>query len=236
MSVSDGGYGGYLHHGAGAPQPPIRVLICDDHQILAQGIASLLEDAGGIEVVAIVGNVADAIEQSMVTRPDVVLMDYELPDGDGVSAAAAIKRAVPDAKVVILTSFSDDSVLVRALEAGCSGFLTKHKSAREVERAVRLAAEGEALISPDMLVRLLPKLSRTEPERKVGADLTSRELEVLELLAEGLSGDAIASRLYLSRNTVRNHVQNLLPKLGAHSRLEAVSIATRAGLLDSSRR
>jgi len=159
-------------------------------------------------------------------------MDYELPDGDGVSAAAAIKRSVPDAKVVILTSFADDAVLVRALEAGCSGFLTKHKSAREVERAVRLAAEGEALISPDVLVRLLPKLSRSEPERKIGFDLTARELEVLGLLAEGLSGEAIATRLYLSPNTVRNHVQNLLPKLGAHSRLEAVSIAARAGLLD----
>jgi DNA-binding NarL/FixJ family response regulator len=215
---------------------PIRVVICDDHQILAQGIASLLEASGGIDVVGLVGTVADALARSVETRPDVVLMDYELPDGDGVTAAAAIKAEVPDAKVVILTSFSDDAVLVRALEAGCSGFLTKHKSAREVERAVRLAAEGEALISPDLLVRLLPKLSRSEPERKIGSDLTVRELEVLELLAEGLAGDAIASRLYLSPNTVRNHVQNLLPKLGAHSRLEAVSIATRAGLLDRSRR
>jgi two-component system response regulator DevR len=224
-----------MSEGAGREATGIRVVICDDHQILAQRIASLLESSGGIEVVGIVGTVADALEQAIATRPDVVLMDYELPDGDGVSAAAAIKKAVPDAKVVILTSFSDDTVLVRALEAGCSGFLTKHKSAREVERAVRLAAEGEALISPDMLVRLLPKLSRGVLERKVGADLTSRELEVLELQAEGLSGDAIASRLYLSPNTVRNHVQNLLPKLGAHSRLEAVSIATRAGLLDRSR-
>lgn len=231
MSVSSGGATDGI--GAGAS---IRVLICDDHQILAQGIASLLEGAGGISVVGIVGTVADALARSIETKPDVVLMDYELPDGDGVSAAAAIKAAIPDTKVVILTSFGDDTVLVRALEAGCSGFLTKHKSAREVERAVRLAAEGEALISPDVLVRLLPKLSRSETERKVGSDLTARELEVLELLAEGLSGDAIASRLYLSPNTVRNHVQNLLPKLGAHSRLEAVSIATRAGLLDRSRR
>jgi DNA-binding NarL/FixJ family response regulator len=231
MSV---GAGGETYDGGA--DASIRVVICDDHQILAQGIASLLEGAGGISVVGIVGTVADALATSVAMKPDVVLMDYELPDGDGVSAAAAIKASVPDAKVVILTSYSDDTVLVRALEAGCSGFLTKHKSAREVERAVRLAAEGEALISPDMLVRLLPKLSRTEPERKIGSDLTARELEVLELLAEGLSGDAIASRLYLSPNTVRNHVQNLLPKLGAHSRLEAVSIATRAGLLDHSRR
>jgi DNA-binding NarL/FixJ family response regulator len=222
--------------GGNGERAPIRVLVCDDHQILAQGIASLLEDAGGIKVVAIVGTVAEAKARAIETSPDVVLMDYELPDGDGVSAAAAIKHSVPSAKVVMLTSFNDDTVLVRALEAGCSGFLTKHKSAREVERAVRLAAEGEALISPDMLVRLLPKLSRSQPERKIGADLTSRELEVLALLAEGLSGDAIAARLYLSPNTVRNHVQNLLPKLGAHSRLEAVSIATRSGILAGTRR
>jgi two-component system, NarL family, response regulator DevR len=221
--VSDGSDGGAAD---------ISVLICDDHEILAQGLASLLEEAGGIRVLGIVGTVLGALERAAAERPDVVLMDYELPDGDGVGATAAIKARLPETKVVMLTSFSDDNVLIGAIEAGCSGFLTKHKSAREVVSAVRLAAAGEALISSDMLARLLPRLSRREPERRLGSDLTAREVEVLGLLAEGLSSEAIAGRLFLSQNTVRNHVQNLLAKLGAHSRLEAVSIAARSGLLD----
>lgn len=227
LRVGDGG-------GAGpdARVPEIAVLVCDDHQILAEGLASLLSGAGGVRVVGVVGTAAQAVERAAATRPDVVLMDYELPDGDGVSATAAIKAAVPEANVVMLTSFADESVLVGAIEAGCCGFLTKHKSARDVVAAVRLAAEGEALISPDMLVRLLPRLRRTTAERTFGSDLTSRETEVLGLLADGLSSEAIATRLYLSPNTVRNHVQNVLTKLGAHSRLEAVALAARAGLLD----
>jgi DNA-binding NarL/FixJ family response regulator len=210
----------------------VRVIVCDDHKILAEGLAALLGGAGGTNVVAVVGSVAEAVERSTALRPDVVLMDYELPDGNGVEATRAIKQAVPEANIVMLTSFSDESVLVGAIEAGCCGFLTKHKSAQDVVAAVRLAASGEALISPDMLVRLLPRLRRGTQEHKLGSDLTTREREVLGLLADGLSSEAIAGRLYLSANTVRNHVQAVLTKLGAHSRLEAVSVAARAGLLD----
>jgi two-component system response regulator DevR len=210
----------------------VKVLICDDHRILAEGMAALIDAAEGVRVVAVAGTVADAVDRATATRPDVVLMDYELPDGNGVAATAAIKEKVPEANVVMLTSFADESVLVGAIEAGCCGFLTKHKSAQDVLAAVRLAAEGEALISPDMLVRLLPRLRRNTQDQRVGSDLTAREREVLGLLADGLSSEAIASRLYLSANTVRNHVQNVLTKLGAHSRLEAVSLAVRAGILD----
>ena len=219
-------------HGEDAGQAAdVRVLVCDDHRILAEGLAALLDGAGGTKVVAIVGTVADAVQRSTALRPDVVLMDYELPDGNGVEATVAIKSAVPEANVVMLTSFADESVLVGAIEAGCCGFLTKHKSAQDVVSAVRLAAAGEAWISPDRLVRRLPRLRRSTKAHQLGSDLTAREREVLALLADGLSSEAIASRLYLSANTVRNHVQSLLTKLGAHSRLEAVSIAARAGLL-----
>jgi two-component system, NarL family, response regulator DevR len=210
----------------------VSVVVCDDHKILAEGLAALLAGAGGVKVAAVVGSVAEAVERCRALRPDVVLMDYELPDGNGVQATEAIKQAVPEANVVMLTSFADESVLVAAIEAGCCGFLTKHKSAQDVVTAVRLAAAGEALISPDMLVRLLPRLRRGGEERRIGSDLTAREREVLALLADGLSSEAIAGRLYLSANTVRNHVQSVLTKLGAHSRLEAVSIAARAGLLE----
>jgi DNA-binding NarL/FixJ family response regulator len=157
-------------------------------------------------------------------------MDYELPDGDGVSAARAIKAVVPDTHVVLLTSNADEDVLVAAIEAGAAGFVTKHKPAAEVTAAIRAAAGGEMLVSSDMLARLLPRMNRAA-ERKGAYDLTARELEVLELLAEGTPNHELGARMGISRNTVRNHVQNLLTKLGVHSRLEAVALATREGLL-----
>lgn len=188
--------------------------------------------ADGLEIVGVVGRVADAVQTAVNRRPDVVLMDYELPDGDGVSATRAIKAALPDTKVVLLTSNADEDVLVAALEAGASGYVTKHKPAAEVTAAVRAVANGEMLVSSDMLARLLPRMNRAAPARY---DLTARELEVLELLAAGTPNIELAQRMGISRNTVRNHVQNLLTKLGVHSRLEAVALANREGLLRARR-
>jgi DNA-binding NarL/FixJ family response regulator len=212
---------------------PVRVLLCDDHQVFSEALASLLS-ADGLEVVDVVGRVADGVPAAIAQRPDVVLMDYELPDGDGVSACRAIKAVVPEAKVVLLTSNADEDVLVAAIEAGASGFVTKHKPAAEVMAAIRAAAGGEMLVSSDMLARLLPRMNRQD-RKGAGYDLTSRELEVLQLLAEGTPNHELAARMGISRNTVRNHVQNLLTKLGVHSRLEAVALATREGLLRTRR-
>lgn len=214
------------------PGPRIRVIICDDHQVVAQGLAMILRAEPDMEVVGVAGTVAEVRAMAVASRPDVVLMDYALPDGDGVSATAAIRASQPDVKVVMLTSFVDEEVLVRAIEAGCSGYVTKHKGAEELTTAVRLAADGEALVSPDMLARLLPRLRRSH--HGLGWDLTAREREVLDLLAVGESKEDIARRLFLSTNTVRNHIQNILTKLGAHSRLEAVATAAREGLLHRS--
>ena len=211
------------------PEERIRVLVCDDHRVVAEGLAMLLEAQPDIEVVGVTGTVAGVCELAASLRPDVVLMDYALPDGDGVAATAAIKAARPEVKVVMLTSFVDVDVLVAAIDAGCAGFVTKHKAADELTTAVRLAAAGEALVSPDMMARLLPRLRPSY--HGVGSDLTPREREVLGLLAQGQSKEAIAQRLFLSANTVRNHIQNILGKLGAHSRLEAVATATREGLI-----
>lgn len=210
---------------------PVRLLLCDDHQVFAEALAGLMA-ADGLEIVGVVGRVTDAVQTAINRRPDVVLMDYELPDGDGVSATRAIKAALPDTKVVLLTSNADEDVLVAALEAGASGYVTKHKPATEVTAAVRAAAGGEMLVSSDMLARLLPRLNRPAP---TGYDLTARELEVLELLAAGTPNTELAQRMGISRNTVRNHVQNLLTKLGVHSRLEAVALANREGLLRTRR-
>ena len=207
----------------------IRVLICDDHHVVAQGLAMVMDAEPDIEVVGVAGSVAEVRQMVVSRRPQVVLMDYGLPDGDGVSATAAIKASQPDVQVIMLTSYVDEDILVAAIQAGCTGYVTKHKGAEELTAAVRLAAEGEALVSPDMLALLLPRLRRGN--HGLGWDLTPRERQVLDLLALGESKEAIARRLFLSTNTVRNHIQNILTKLGAHSRLEAVAAAAREGLL-----
>jgi DNA-binding NarL/FixJ family response regulator len=155
-------------------------------------------------------------------------MDYRLPDGDGAHTAGAIKERVPEAQIVMLTASADEPVLVEAIDAGCSGFITKDRALDEVTSAVRAAAAGEALISPAMLAHLLPRLrggTRSGP----GSTLTQREMQVLELMAHGMSNQEIAAQLVLALNTVRNHVQSLLGKLGAHSKLEAVATAARQG-------
>lgn len=211
---------------------PVRVLLCDDHDVLTEGLAAVLE-ARGLDVVAVVNKGADALDAVSRSEPDVVLMDYQLPDQDGVSVTRAIKAAHPDVQVVLLTSSTDERVLVEALEAGASGYVTKHKGSAEVVDAVAAAAAGEVVVSPDMLARLLPRLSPQPQPQRLGDDLTPRESEVLGLMAEGATNDEVADRLFISRNTVRNHVQNILTKLGAHSRLEAVVIATRSGLVRS---
>jgi DNA-binding NarL/FixJ family response regulator len=211
----------------------ITVVVCDDHQVVAEGLAAVLGAEPDIEVVAIASSVAMVLELAERFRPDVVLMDYELPDGDGVAATRALKAAHPEVMILMLTSYSDEGVLVSAVEAGCSGYLTKHDGSHAVANGVRVAASGEAVVTAAMLSKILPRLSRAE-HSKGATELTTREHEVLELLADGLATAAIAERLYLSVNTVRNHAQSILVKLGVHSRLEAVSVAVRAGMITRS--
>ena len=214
----------------GEESPAVAVLIVDDHRMFGESLARLLSDEDGITVLGVAttgGEAAKAIEQ---LHPRVVLMDYKLPDQDGVTVAAEIKRRDPGVMIVMLTGLGDDRVLLAAIEAGCSGFLTKDRAAAEVADAVRAAAAGEALISPALLARLLPKLNRTH--REIGADLTEREREILGLLARGMSNRIIAAELFLSLNTIRNHIQSILRKLGSHSKLEAVATAVREGVID----
>jgi two-component system response regulator DevR len=208
----------------------VAVLIVDDHRMFAESLSRLLADEEGIAVLGVAATGADAIEMVNRLHPDVVLMDYQLPDRDGVAVAAAIRRENPNVMVVMLTGSSEDRILLAAIEAGCSGFLTKDRAAAEVVHAVRAAAVGEALISPALLARLLPKLNRTP--RTLGENLSDREREILGYLARGMTNKAIAAELFLSVNTIRNHVQSVLAKLGAHSKLEAVSTAVREGIID----
>jgi two-component system response regulator DevR len=208
----------------------VTVLLIDDHRMFLDSLGRLLSGEEGITVVGTASRGSDGIALADQLRPQVVLVDYQIPDQDGVAIAREIKQIDPEIMVVMLTASTDDRVLVAAIDAGCSGFLTKDRAAAEVADAIRVAAAGEALISPAMLARLLPKLSRTN--RELGFDLTDRERQFLTFLARGMSNKAIASELFLSVNTVRNHVQSVLSKLGAHSKLEAVSTAVRAGIIE----
>lgn len=208
--------------------PPTRVLIVDDHEMVAQGLSEVLDAEEEIDVVGRAGTVRDAQRMAAQLSPDVVVMDYRLPDGDGLMATTAIRDRDPQTAVVMVTASDHDTVVAAAIEAGCSGFVTKDRAAQDVVAAVRAAARGEAGFPAAVLGRLLGR-SRTAP-RATGA-LTPRELEVLQLLADGLSTREIAERFVLSISTVRNHVQNILTKLDAHSKLEAVSVAMRQGIV-----
>jgi DNA-binding NarL/FixJ family response regulator len=214
------------------PTGPARVLIVDDHEVLAASLAQVLDQEPDLTVVGAAGTLAKARALLATETPDVVLLDHRMPDGDGVEAIPGLLALRPQASIVVLTATTADHVLVAAIEGGASGFVSKTRGLGEVTGAVRAAAAGESVISPEMLARLLPRLHRREAEPR--DKLTEREREVLQLLAEGLSNAAIAERLFVSVHTVRNHVANLSTKLGAHSKLEALSIAVREGLLPRS--
>ncbi len=218
--------------GSDVPTEPARVLIVDDHEVLAASLAQVLDHEPDLTVVGAAGTLEKARALLATEAPDVVLLDHRLPDGDGVEAIPDLLALRPEASIVVLTATTADHVLVAAIEGGASGFVSKTRGLDEVTSAVRAAAAGESVISPEMLARLLPRLHRREAEPR--DTLTEREREVLQLLAEGLSNAAIAERLFVSVHTVRNHVANLSTKLGAHSKLEALSIAVREGLLPRS--
>jgi len=206
----------------------VRVLIVDDHAVFADALATVLRTDPELEVVGKGGSVQEAIAAAAALQPDVVLLDVHMPDGSGIDAAAAIKKARPQTQVVILTSDEDESVLRSAVQAGVTGYLSKHEPAEQVLQAVRGAAKGEALIAPYMLGRLLSGMNKRD-QLGPSSPLTPRELAVLRELSLGYDNEAVGRRLTMSPNTVRTHVQNILSKLKVHSKLEAVSKAIREG-------
>jgi DNA-binding NarL/FixJ family response regulator len=215
---------------ADPPVDHVSVIVVDDHRMFAESLSRLLSEEVDIDVLGVASSGAEGIALAARMRPRVALVDYQMPGQDGVEVAAAIKQLDRSTMVVMLTGSADDRVLIAAIDAGCSGFLTKDQAAAEVVGAVRAAAAGEALISPALLARLLPKLTRSQ--QVIGDDLTDREREILGRLARGTTNRVIADEVHLSLNTVRNYVQAILTKLGAHSKLEAVSTAVRAGIID----
>ena len=216
---------------------PIRVLVVDDHALFRRGLQMVLEQEDDIDVVGEAGDGAEAVEKSADTMPDIVLMDVRMPKRGGIDACTAIKDAVPSAKIIMLTISDEEADLYDAIKAGASGYLLKEISIEEVAAAIRAVHEGQSLISPSMASKLLSEfasmIKRTDERQQVPTPrLTDREMEVLRLVAKGLNNRDIAKQLFISENTVKNHIRNILEKLQLHSRMEAVVYAVREKLLE----
>lgn len=215
----------------------IRVVLADDHAMMRAGFRTILTLDDRIEVVGEAGTGAEAIAQARALRPDVVCMDVQMPDLDGLEATRRI-IADPDipSAVLVVTTFDRDDYLFAALDAGASGFLLKNAGPEELTAAVRVVAAGDALLAPEVTRRVIarfanPAVSASAPEPlPVSSPLTEREEEVLRLMADALSNGEIAERLYIGEATVKTHVSNVLAKLGARDRVQAVVLAHRHGL------
>ena len=214
---------------------PIRVVVVDDQELFRRGLTMLLGVEPDIEVVGEAGDGISAATLVANVVPDIVLLDVRMPKRTGLEACMEIKQLVPAARIIMLTVSDEEADLYEAVKNGASGYLLKDSSIDEVAQAVRVVAEGQSLISPSMAVKLLDEfkeMSRTDREQVPTPRLTDRELEVLRLVATGLNNREVAKQLFISENTVKNHVRNILEKLQLHSRMEAVMYAVREKLLD----
>jgi DNA-binding NarL/FixJ family response regulator len=226
----------------------IRVLLVDDHAVMRAGFRMILEAAGDIEVVGEAGDGQAAIDAAASLRPDVICMDVQMPDMDGLEATRRIVGGGIPSAVVIVTTFDRDDYLFQALAAGASGFLLKNAGPEELTAAVRVAHGGDALLSPTVTKRVIERFAdggpapapaasvepapaaSVEPAPPLAVELTDRETEVLRLLAQAMSNGEIAQQLFIGEATVKTHVSNVLQKLGARDRVAAVVYAHRYGL------
>jgi DNA-binding NarL/FixJ family response regulator len=204
-----------------------RVLVVDDHKVVRKGLRIFISVNDDLEFVGEAANGEEAIEQTAALQPDVVLMDLKMPVMDGPTAIEHIRERFPDVQVVALTSFEDESLARRALEAGAIGYLFKDAEEDELIAAIRLAGEGRGVVAPEAIRALIDRSSDGYEVR-----LTDREQEILGLVARGLTNPQISEKLMISVSTVNFHVHNILDKLGAKTRTEAVTIAAREGLIE----
>src|ERR1700678_2901256 len=226
---------------SGRGPEPIRVLIADDHALFRRGLEMVLEEEDDIDLVGQASDGTEAVAVAGEALPDVVLMEIRMPKISGIEACRATKEVAPSAKIVMLTISDEEEDLFEAIRAGASGYLLKDIPLDEVAEAVRAVYGGQSLISPSMAGKLLTEFAtlarrnEEEPPRQVPAPkLTDREMEVLRLVAKGMNNRDIAKELFISENTVKNHVRNILEKLQIHSRMEAVMVAVRQKLIEFS--
>ncbi|MGE5603503.1 MAG: response regulator [Nitrososphaerales archaeon] len=210
----------------------IRVLIVDDHEIVRKGIRAVLTETPGFEVVGEAGNGQDALVRAQETHPDVVLMDLLMPVMDGAEATRRISSSQPQTRILVLTSFAADNNVFPAIKAGALGYLLKDSSPAELVRAIRQVHRGEPSLDPVIARKLMQEIAQPVERKPAPEALTTREVEVLGLIAQGLSNQEIADRIMVSEPTVRTHVSRILAKLHLASRTQAALYAVREGLTD----
>jgi DNA-binding NarL/FixJ family response regulator len=209
----------------------IRVVIADDQRAVREGLAMLVGLTDDIQVIGTAANGLEAVHLATELQPDVVLMDLRMPEMEGAEATRAIRAAQPETHVLVLTTYADDDSLFPALQAGAHGYLTKDASAEEIERAIRAVADGHTHLDPAIQQRLIAAaLTATGRESTLPDELTAREVEVLKLIAAGLSNTEIAAALVVSAATVKTHINHMFQKTGARDRAQAVRYAYEHGL------
>jgi DNA-binding NarL/FixJ family response regulator len=211
---------------------PIRILIVDDHPVVREGLAGMIATQPDLAVVGEAGNGVDAVRQAQALKPDLILMDLQMPAMDGAVAIRQILDDNPSARILVLTAFDTDERILHAVEAGAQGYLLKGAPRDELFRAIRVVAEGGSLLQPSVAAKLLTRVGQMLHKQDEGQEqLTEREREVLDLLARGYRNKEIAEKLIISERTVKFHVGIIFQKLGVSNRAEAVSKAIQTGLV-----
>lgn len=214
----------------------INVLLVEDHRLMFEGLSSLLGEYPDINVLGVATTVADAVTKANLLKPDLVLMDYRLPDGDGAQASVKIRATLAETAILFLSAEASEAAMMRAIESGASGYVSKAATAEVLVSSIRKAAAGEFLLEAATMARLLEQRPRSLQEggdqRGISGELTPGERDVLQLLASGLDNFEIAGELGIGYGTVRGNVRAILEKLGAHSRAQAVAAARQSGLLE----
>ncbi len=235
--TEEGGSGADRPLPGGGSGSVLNILLVEDHAMVAEALSATLRREEGLAVAGWLTSVAELDlycppDRAPGLRPphDVALVDYHLPDGNGLDVAVILRQRCPGSSVILFSSSRTELDLVRAIEAGCIGFVDKRSRVEDLVRAIRAAGRGEASFDAELLREAMRGNDTTAPAAETS--LSQREREILRLLAAGQSTERMADQLYLSQHTVRNHIRNLTAKLGAHSRLEAVAIAARAGLVE----